>query len=82
VLQHEGAGRVTGMVTTTQQAARCLLAFLGMTAWLSDYRFWAVILLAAGIYICAKGFDRLTDAVQAFHEDYRKVNHLDAREDV
>jgi hypothetical protein len=52
-----------------------------MTAWLSDYRFWAVLLLAAGIYICAKGFDRLTDAVQAFHEDYRKVNHLDERDD-
>jgi hypothetical protein len=52
-----------------------------MTAWLSDYRFWVVLLLAAGIYICAKGFDRMTDAVQAFHEDYRKVNHLDERDD-
>lgn len=59
-----------------------LLPFQGMTAWLADYRFWVVLLLAAGIYICAKGFDRLTDAVRDFHEDYRKVNHLDEREDV
>ena len=59
-----------------------LLAFEGMTAWLSEYRFWAVLLLVAGIYICAKGFDRLTDAVQAFHEDYRRVNHLDERDEV
>jgi hypothetical protein len=72
---------VLGMVTTTQQAAGRLLAFLGMTAWLSDYRFWVVLLLAAGIYLCAKGFDRLTDAVQAFHEDYRKVNHMNERDD-
>jgi hypothetical protein len=53
-----------------------------MTAWLSDYRFWVVLLLAAGIYICAKAFDRLTDAVEALHEDYRKVNHLDERTDL
>jgi hypothetical protein len=58
-----------------------VLAFRGMTAWLSDYRFWIGLLLVAGIYICAKGFDRVTDAVQAFHEDYRKENHLDERDD-
>jgi hypothetical protein len=52
-----------------------------MTDWLSDYRFWVVLVIAAGIYICAKGFDRLTDAVGAFHEDYRKANHLDERDD-
>jgi hypothetical protein len=59
---------------------RRLLAFHGMTAWLLDYRFRVVLLLAAGIYICAKGFDRLTNAVEAFHEDYRKVNHLEERD--
>jgi hypothetical protein len=51
-------------------------------AWLSDYHYWTLFLLAAGIYICAKGFDRLTDAVEAFHEDYRKVNHLDERDNI
>jgi hypothetical protein len=51
-------------------------------AWLSNYHYWALFLFAAGIYICAKGFDRLTDAVEAFHEDYRKVNHLDERDDI
>jgi hypothetical protein len=61
---------------------RRLVAFQRMTAWLSDYRLWAVLLLAVGIYICAKGLDRLSDSVQAFHEDYRKVNHLDDLDEV
>jgi hypothetical protein len=49
-------------------------------AWLSDYHYWALALIVALIYFCAEGFDRLTDAVEAFHEDYRKVNSLDARD--
>jgi hypothetical protein len=46
-------------------------------AWLSDYHYWALAGLVALIYVCAKGFDQLTNAVVAFHEDYRKVNRLD-----
>lgn len=49
-------------------------------AWLSDYHYWTLAVLIAFIYICGKGFDRLTEAVAAFHEDYRKVNSLDARD--
>jgi hypothetical protein len=49
--------------------------------WLTDYHYWALFLLAAIIYVCAKGFDRLKDAVEAFHEDYRKVNHCDERDE-
>ena len=54
---------------------------LNLTAWLSDYRLWVALLITAATYICVKGFDRLTDAVESFHEDYRKVNHLDERDD-
>jgi hypothetical protein len=57
-----------------------LVAFERMTARLSDYRFWGMLLLAAGIYICANGLNRLIDSVEAFHDDYRKVNHLDDRD--
>jgi hypothetical protein len=49
-------------------------------AWLFDYHFWTVLVLTGGFYLCAKGFDRLKDAVEAFHEDYRKVNSLDERD--
>ena len=38
-------------------------------AWLSDYHYWALFLLAAVIYVCAKGFDQLTNTVVAFHEE-------------
>jgi hypothetical protein len=48
--------------------------------WLSDYRFWMLAVLIGGFYICGKGFDRLKDTVEAFHEDYRKVNSLDERD--
>jgi hypothetical protein len=51
-------------------------------AWLSDYHYWVLFLLAAVIYVCGKGLDRLKDAVEAFHEDYRKVNHMDERDDI
>jgi hypothetical protein len=52
-----------------------------MTAWLSDLQLWIAFLLAAGIYVCAKGLQRLSDTIEAFHEDYRKVNHLEEQED-
>jgi hypothetical protein len=50
--------------------------------WLSDYHYWTLAVLIGGFYLCAKGLDRLNDAVEAFHEDYRKVNHCDERNDL
>jgi hypothetical protein len=33
------------------------------------------------LFLVVKGLDRLRDTLDSFHEDYRKVNNLDERED-
>lgn len=55
----------------------------GMTlAWLYSFDHLALLAILFLLYLVIKGLDRLQNALDSLHEDYRKANDLDAREEM
>lgn len=50
--------------------------------WLYNFDHLALIAILLLLYLVIKGLDRLQNTFRALHEDYRKVNNLDVREEM
>ena len=51
-----------------------------MLDWLKNTDHWILLFALYILYLIVKSVDQLRSSVEAFHEDYRTVNDLDARE--
>jgi hypothetical protein len=53
-----------------------------MIDWLLDFNHLTALISLVMLYLVLKGLDRIQGTLDAIHEDYRKVNHVDAREEM
>ena len=50
--------------------------------WLYNFDHLALLAIVFLLALIVKGMDRLHDVLEALHDDYRKVNDLDTREEM